>query len=134
MKAAFDTNVFVSAFIVPGSRSEAAFLLAQRRAVDLYDAVPILTEVARVLRTKFHQPEKDTRAALKPISRAATIVRSVRTITVLADQPYNRILECAITGQSDVILTGDQHLLKLRTYEGIAIMRVADFLKMMRPR
>jgi putative PIN family toxin of toxin-antitoxin system len=84
--------------------------------------------VARVLRTKFHQPEKDITAALKLISRAATIVRPGRTITVLDDQPDNRILESAVTGQSDVIVTGDQHLLKLRTFEGIAIMRVADFL------
>ncbi|OQW35864.1 MAG: hypothetical protein A4E19_15515 [Nitrospira sp. SG-bin1] len=35
MKVVFDTRVFVSAFIVPGSRSEQAFLLAQRRAVEL---------------------------------------------------------------------------------------------------
>lgn len=133
MKVVFDTNVFVSAFIVPGSQSEDAFLLAQRRTVNLYGSVPILTEVARVLRTKFHQPEKDITAALKMISRAGTIVRPVRTITVLDDQPDNRILECAVTGQSDVIITGDQHLLTLRTYEGVAIMRVADFLRMTSP-
>jgi putative PIN family toxin of toxin-antitoxin system len=130
MKAAFDTNVFVSAFIVPGSRSEDAFLLAQRRTVDLNSSVPILTEVARVLRTKFHQPEKDITAALKLISRAATIVRPGHTITALDDQPDNRILECAATAQVGVIVTGDQHLIKLRTFEGIAIVRVADFLRM----
>lgn len=134
MNMVFDTNVFVSAFVVPGSQSEDAFLLAQRRAVDLYGSVPILTEAARVLRTKFNQPEKDIAAALKLISRAATIVRPVRTITVLADRPDNRILECAVTAQVDVIVTGDQHLLKLRTFEGIAIVRVADFLRMISSR
>lgn len=130
MKVVFDTNVFVSGFIVPGSQSEDAFLLAQRRTVELCSSVPILTEAARVLRTKFNQPEKDITAALKLISRAATIVRPVRTITVLDDQPDNRILECAVTAQADVIVTGDQHLLKLRTFEGIVIVRVADFLRM----
>lgn len=134
MKVVFDTNVFVSAFVVPGSQSEDAFLLAQRRAVDLYGSVPILTEAARVFRTKFNQPNKDITAALKLISRAAIIVRPVRTITVLDDQPDNRILECAATAQVDVIVTGDQHLLKLRTFEGIAIVRVADFLRMISPR
>jgi len=130
MKVVYDTNVFVSAFIVPGSRSETAFLLAQRRAVELYSSVPILTEAARVLRTTFHQPEKDIAAALKLISRAATIVRPVSTITLLEDRPDNRILECAATAQANVIVTGDQHLLKLRTFEGIPIVRVADFLRM----
>jgi putative PIN family toxin of toxin-antitoxin system len=130
MKVVFDTNVFVSAFIVPGSQSETAFLLAQRRTVELFSSVPILTEAARVLRTKFHQPEKDIAAALKLISRAATIVRPVRTITVLDDRPDNRILECAVTAQVDVIVTGDQDLLKLKAFESIAIVRVADFLRM----
>ncbi|MDR4464405.1 MAG: putative toxin-antitoxin system toxin component, PIN family [Nitrospira sp.] len=130
MKVVFDTNVFVSAFIVQGSRSESAFLLAQRHTVELYSSVPILTETARVLRTKFNQPEQDIATALKLISRASIISRPVRTITALEDLPDNRILECAVTAQADAIVTGDQHLLKLRTFEGIAIVRVADFLRM----
>ena len=48
MKVVYDTNVFVSAFIVPGSKGEDALLLAQRRKVDLYSSVPILTETARI--------------------------------------------------------------------------------------
>lgn len=75
MKVVFDTNIFVSAFIIPGSRGQEAFLLAQRRKVSLYSSVPILTETARVLRTKFSQPETDVMATLKLISRAAMMVR-----------------------------------------------------------
>ncbi|MDH5668924.1 MAG: putative toxin-antitoxin system toxin component, PIN family, partial [Nitrospira sp.] len=71
MKVVFDTNVFVSAFIVPGSRGEQALLLAQRREVTLYTSVPILTETARVLREKFAQSEQDVTAALKMIGRVA---------------------------------------------------------------
>lgn len=49
MKVVFDTNVFVSAFIVPGSKGEDAFLLAQRHKVDRYSSLPILRETARIL-------------------------------------------------------------------------------------
>jgi predicted nucleic acid-binding protein len=55
MKVVFDTNVFVSAFLFPGSQGEEALLLAHRRKVLLYSSVPILTETARVFRTKFDQ-------------------------------------------------------------------------------
>jgi putative PIN family toxin of toxin-antitoxin system len=130
MKVVFDTNVFVSAFIIPGSKGEDAFQLAYRRKVDLYSSVPILTETARVLRAKFDQPEKDITAALKMIGRAATIVRPSRKMTVLEDLPDNRILECAVTAQADLIVTGDHHLLELREFEGIPIVRLADFLRM----
>jgi uncharacterized protein len=130
MKVVFDTNVFVSAFIVPGGKGEEAFLLAQRCKVDLYTSVPILTETTRILRTKFDQPERDILAALKQISRAATIVRPARTVSVLEDLPDNRILECAVSAQADLIVTGDHHLLALKEFEGIPLVRLADFVRM----
>lgn len=130
MKVVFDTNVFISAFVVPGSKGEDALLLAHRRKVDLYSSVPILTETARILRTKFDQSEKDITAALKMIGRAATIVRPSRKVTVVEDLPDNRILECAVTAQADLIVTGDHHLLGLREFEGVPIVRLADFLRM----
>ena len=130
MKVVFDTNVFVSAFIVPGSKGEEALLLAHRRKVDLYTSVPILTETTRILRTKFDQPERDVLAALKQISRAATIVRPARTVRVLEDVPDNRILECALSAQADLVVTGDHHLLALKGFEGIPLVRLADFLRM----
>ena len=130
MKVVFDTNIFVSAFIVPDSQGEHAFLHAHRRKVDLYSSIPILTETARILRTKFDQPEKDVTAALKMMGRVATIVRPTRTIAILSDVPDNRILECAVMAQVDLIVTGDHHLLKLKEFEGISIVRLADFLRM----
>ena len=129
MKAVFDTNVFVSGFIFPSSQGEQAFLLAQRRKVELYTSLPILTETARVLREKFDQSEQDITAALKMIGRVATIVRPVRKVTILKDVPDNRILECAVTADADLIVTGDSHLIKLKEFEGIPIARLADFLR-----
>ncbi|BCA56920.1 PIN domain-containing protein [Nitrospira sp. KM1] len=129
MKVVFDTNVFVSAFLFPGSQGEQALLFAQRRKVDLSTSVPILTETARVLREKFDQSEKDITAALKIIGRSATIVRPARKITVLEDKPDNRILECAVTVEADLLVTGDHHLLKLKEFEGIPLVRLADFLR-----
>lgn len=130
MKVVFDTNIFVSAFIIPGSRGQEAFLLAHRRKVSLSSSVPILTEAARILRTKFSQSETDVMAALRMISRAARMVRPTRKVTVLQDMPDNHILECAVTAQTDLIVTGDRELLALREFEGISIVRLADFLRM----
>jgi uncharacterized protein len=51
----FDTNIFISAFVVRGSLGERAFLLAQQKRFDLSTSVSILTETARKLRGKFNQ-------------------------------------------------------------------------------
>lgn len=130
MKAVFDTNVFVSAFLISDSKGEQAFLLAQRRRVELYSSVAILTETAQVLRTKFGQPEKDITTTLKLIARAAAIVQPSQKVSAVRDPPDNRILECALEAHADMVVTGDQHLLTLRQFEGIQILRLADFLRL----
>jgi putative PIN family toxin of toxin-antitoxin system len=130
MKVVFDTNVYVSAFLIPGSQGERAFTLARRKSVFLYSSVLILTETARVLRTKFDQPDADIRTALKIIARATTLVRPSVKVTVLADTPDNRILECAVEARADLIVTGDRHMLEIKKFEDIGIVRLADFVRM----
>jgi predicted nucleic acid-binding protein len=51
-------------------------------------------------------------------------------IDVIADDPDdNRILECAVEGNADVIVSGDRALLRLNSYQGIPIVRPVDFLR-----
>jgi len=130
MKAVFDTNIFISAFIIPGSQGEKAFLLARQRRFELYTSVPILTETANKLREKFNQLEEDIKEALKTISRAAEVLKPSIKLDVLEDVPDNRILECAVEAKADVIVTGDRHLLKLKKFQGIPVVRLVDFLRM----
>ncbi len=130
MRVVFDTNIFISAFLILGSQGEQAFLFAQRRRFALYTSVPILTETAQKLREKFNQPEEDIKAALRLISRVAVVLRPPLQLTLLADDPDNRILECALAAQADLVVTGDHHLLQLRKFQGIPIVRLVEFLRM----
>ena len=117
MRVVFDTNIYISAFIIQGSRGELAFLLARRRRFALYTSVAILTETARTLREKFAQDEEDVREALRMISRVARVLKPKVKVTLLEDVADNRILECALEAQADAIVTGDRHLLKLRKFD-----------------
>jgi len=130
VKAVFDTNVYVAGFVALGGEAEQALLRAYRRQVDPYTSLPVLTEVARVLRGKFGVSEPAVTAALRVIARAAVLVRPRRRVAVLEDEPDNRILECAADAGADLIVTGDRHLLRLREFEGIAVVRLGDFLRM----
>jgi putative PIN family toxin of toxin-antitoxin system len=96
-------------------------------------SVSVLTETANILRSKLHQPDGDVRAAVKLTGRAATLVKPASRINVLEDEPDNRILECAVSAAADAIVTGDRHLLALKRFRGIAIVRLADFLRMFPP-
>jgi putative PIN family toxin of toxin-antitoxin system len=128
MKVVFDTNIFISAFLVPGGQGERA-LLARKHFV-LYTSVAILTETAQKLRDKFDQSEEDIRQALKLISHIGQVLQPTTRLNVLKDAPDNRILKCALEARADLVVTGDRHLLRLKEFQTTSIIRLADFLRM----
>ena len=128
LRVVFDTNVYISAFMAPDSKAEDAFLIAVEGKVELYTSVAILTETAGKLRDKFLWDDDKITAALKHISRVATVLRTTRRLNVLADEADNRVLECAKESEAHLIVTGDRHLLSLKEYDGTGITRIAGFL------
>lgn len=128
IKVVFDSNVFISAFGVPGSKSEEAYLLAVRRKISLFASPAILTETANNLRVKFGGSDRNITSVLKRISRVSTIIKPEVSLDTLAHEPDNRILECAFESKANLIISGDKHLRQLKSYEGIAIITVPDLL------
>jgi predicted nucleic acid-binding protein len=60
-------------------------------------------------------------------NEAARTLKMTGSNTKRDDEPDNRILECAQRTGTEVIVTGDKHLLDLVAFEGIKIIRIADF-------
>jgi putative PIN family toxin of toxin-antitoxin system len=132
LKAVFDTNIFISAFVIPGGKAEEAYLNALRGNFHLYSSIPILTETAQKLREKFGWQEDKIAHLLKTIAKFATIIKTRPHLHLLSDEPDNRILECAIGAKADFIVTGDKHLLSMRHFQNIEITRLSDFLEILK--
>jgi putative PIN family toxin of toxin-antitoxin system len=132
VQVVFDTNIFISAFAIPGGSAEKAYLEAVRGTFELFTSVAILTETANTLGNKFGWSAYKTPQLLRAISTTATVVKSHPHIHVLKDEPDNRILECALLVEADLIVTGDQHLLSLRKYRDISIIKLANFMELIR--
>jgi len=62
---------------------------------------------------------------------AQVIVPSTVLNVVVADPDDNRILECAIDAQVDVVVSNDKHLLALKAHGGIAIVSGAAFRRVL---
>jgi predicted nucleic acid-binding protein len=87
-------------------------------------------EVARVLREDFAWQERTLIRRLKLITRTGEIITPKVTLNVIVEDPAdNRILECAVEGEAHLIVSGDRHLQRLKTYQGIPIVRPVDFLR-----
>jgi putative PIN family toxin of toxin-antitoxin system len=131
LKVVFDTNIFISAFVIPGGKAEEVYLRVLRGDFDLCSSVAILTETAQKLREKFGWPENQIVRLLQAISKVATVIKTRAHLHVLADEPDNRILECAVEAAADFIVTGDKHLLSLKNFQYIRIITLSNFLKIL---
>jgi putative PIN family toxin of toxin-antitoxin system len=63
------------------------------------------------------------------MSEIAELVHPAKRITVFKDEPDNRILECALSGDADVVVTGDKEMLRLKEYEGVKIITLKEYLE-----
>ena len=132
MRAVFDTNIYVSAFAIPGGNAEEAYSQAVRGSFELVTSHAILTETANVLRSKFDWSDERVGKLLRTLSQVATVVKTKPSLHVLTDEPDNRILECALQADASMIITGDRHLLDLKHYQAISIVTLSDFLSLIR--
>ena len=128
-RVVFDTNVFLSAFTF-GGKPEIAFEMARAGKIQLVISTSILAELASILRGKFAWDDEEVRDALMVVGRHADLVKPGLRLRILEDDADNRILECAVEGRADWIVSGDRHLLGLKEFRGIPIVRVSEFLSM----
>jgi uncharacterized protein len=129
LKVVLDTNVYFSAFTSTRGVPFELWRRALRREFTVLTSPAILRELAEVLRMDLKWPERDIVAQLKLVAKVAQLVQSTTAVSAVADDPDDdRILECAIAGNADLIVTYDRHLTKLKTFRGIGIVRPVDFL------
>ena len=128
MRVVFDTNIFVSAFVFPGSRADAAV----RRVLDAEDELvisrAIIDELLTVLARKFARDADELGRIAVFLTDLGVVVRPRGRVTILSDEADNRILECARSGHADVIVTGDRALLALGRYQDIEIKSLRNYL------
>ena len=130
MKVVLDTNILISAFVFPGGPTEDVFRAALEGRIELVTSPPLLAEFGRVLSSKFGWEPSITEQAVAQIARVGTIVRPKEKVVEIVDDPDDdRVLETALASGADVIVSGDRHLLGLRTWRGIEIEKAARFLR-----
>ena len=128
MKVVFDTNVFVSALTLPGGRGDEALRRIIGGKDSLAVSMPIVDELLSVLARKFgYDREALSRVALF-VTDVAELVEPSDTVSVLADEPDNRILECARVAGAEVVVTGDRAMLSQGEFGGTRIVSLSEYL------
>jgi len=128
VKAVFDTNVFVTAFVTEGICSK-LLIRGRKRDFDLIACPIILREFEQVLIKKLSATRNEARDALRLISEAlSSIVSPSRRVEgICRDREDDAILACALAAEADYLVTGDNDLLVLKTFKGIKTVTPRDF-------
>ncbi|HSB05882.1 MAG TPA: putative toxin-antitoxin system toxin component, PIN family [Thermodesulfobacteriota bacterium] len=129
MRVVFDTNIFVSAFVILGSLAEKAILKIIEGDDTLLLSKGILDELLTVLSTKFSRDREEISRVAVILSEMTEWVKPTLQIGVLKDEPDNRVLECAVGGKADVIVTGDKEMLRLTNYERTKLVSLKAYLE-----
>ena len=128
MRIVADTNVIVSALIFGGIPQRVLDLAAAGIVVLCYSA-PIQEEVERVLEQKFGWKSNDGHQRVRSLLSWGIRVHPEVSLAVIKDDPDDdRILECAVAARAQAIVSGDRHLLRLTSFQGIQIQTPRQFL------
>jgi putative PIN family toxin of toxin-antitoxin system len=128
VRVVFDTNIFVSALIFPGSRAEEALARVIEGRDRLILSKPVLDELLGVLARKFSRDREELARVALWLAEIAEWVHPARHLSVAREEADDRILECALAGSANAIVTGDKGLLQLGSFAGIQIVTLREYL------
>jgi putative PIN family toxin of toxin-antitoxin system len=126
-----DTNVIVSALLLPDSVPRRAFDKALDHGTIII-STPVLLELAAVLtrdRLNKYLTEQERMRFLVALLKEAELVDIAQQINDCRDPNDNKFLELAVCGKADVIVTGDHDLLDLNPFREIRLINPRDFLE-----
>jgi hypothetical protein len=133
MRVVLDTNVWVSGLVFKG---EVRKVIQKALDEDFRSVVspPLLRELERVLLSpKIGYSPDATAETLRQIQELCLIVHpSIKIQAVHQDPADNRVLECALEGDADFIVSGDSDLLRLGKFRTIRICSPKDFLSILK--
>ncbi len=128
MKAVFDTNVLLAAFLTEGVCAK-LLTRARKRQFSLITCPFILHEFERILTKKFSATKQEKDNALALITEAAqdNVHPSITPTGACRDKDDDNVLACALEADAEYLVTGDKDLLQLKAFKGIYIIMPRDF-------
>jgi putative PIN family toxin of toxin-antitoxin system len=127
-----DTNVLISALLF-GGLPEQILLAGLRGEIRLLTSISLLKEFENVLIEKFRLEPRFVKDSSDLVRHVAEQVEVTSRLKVIQNpEGDNRVLECAVDGKADFVVSGDtKHILPLREYGGIKILSPSEFVKLL---
>ena len=134
MRLVLDTNVVVAGLLWQGAPRRLIDLAIDDETVTLYSSPVLIEELANTL--GYQRFVK--RIALFDTSIAALVAQYEAMVTLASpthtprvvtnDPDDDHVIACAVAANAKLIISGDKHLLSIKSYQNIPILAPADAL------
>ena len=138
IRAVFDANVLASAFIRPEGPSGAILReFLEKRSFELVLSTPILEEIRRVLfyprlRKELDCTNEEIEVRVAAIGVLADLAEGVIDVEAVKEDPDDdKYVAAALLGRAAFIVSGDHHLLDLKEFHGVRIVKPRQFLDLL---
>lgn len=130
IKVLLDTNVLLSALGFGGKPREVLLLILEKKIQAIISPI-LLSEFHEVINKKFTRLADELPRIEKQIKKIFILVYPKESLQVVRDIDDNRVLEAAVEGECNFIVTGDRDLLELGSFQDIKIITPNSFLQML---
>ena len=131
LRVILDSNVLISAYVF-GGKPEIILDQVIKEEIQGVISQILVSEFLDVLRKKFRVTKSRILEIREEVEDTFEMVFPKGTLKITQDDDDNRVLEAAVEGNCDYIVTGDKELLDLGIYKGIKIFTPDQFLKLLK--
>lgn len=138
MRIVLDTNVWLSAIFWEGEASK-IIEACEKKQIEILITEDIILEITSVINKeeKFQKfiedREENIEGLIRTILSIATLIESKTNLDLIKEDPKdNIILEAALDGKVDHIISYDKHVLNMIEFRNINILKPDEFLKLIR--
>ena len=130
LRAVPDTNILISAFMIEGNEYrliEKGF----KKEILLLTSLVLIEEFKEVaLRPRFGFAKEEIDDFIDALLEVSRLVMPTQKITGICRDPDDeKLLEAAVEGKADYIVSGDKDVLSLRSFRSIMIVTAAELLQ-----
>lgn len=122
-----DSNILISAILYGGNPEKVLRSIISKRIIGI-TSDKLLTEFSQKMLLKFDYPPVELKIIISKLKISLRMVKPTTTLDILKDDPDNRVLETAIAGKANYIVTGDKKFLELKKYKDIKIISPKEFV------
>ncbi len=129
LRVVLDSNVVISGFFFGGPPGRVLEYLLEG-TVQGYSSLPLLDEIRDVLqRPKFGLSPEQALGFIEAFLDLVGIVKPGKRVRAVTEDPQdNAVLECAAAARAEMIVSGDNHLLRLGRWRGVEIISPREFV------